>query len=145
MNKNIQSLKGIAALIVFFSHGLNMYKCEWVATLLNKPIHLLYDGQCAVILFFVISGFFYYKMEFNWRNYLNGLKKKIKRIYPSFIFIMLLSFMFFNYRLPYNKILFTDWSNSFWNTTIPVFELFKQMTLIIPSDPNLLNPPILCI
>lgn len=79
LNLNIQGLKGIAAIVVFLSHALNMYKISWVQNFMDTPVHLFFDGQCSVIIFLTISGFFYYKagmskaLDF---HYMEGLKKK---------------------------------------------------------------------
>ena len=64
-NNGIQILKGVAALMVFFSHALNMRNISFVCQFQESPLHLLWDGQCAVILFMVISGFFYFKPQFS--------------------------------------------------------------------------------
>ena len=61
MNKNIQALRGICAIIVFLSHSLHVNDIEWVISLHNSPLHFFFDGEVAVSVFFVISGFFYYK------------------------------------------------------------------------------------
>ena len=47
-----------------------------------------------------------------------------------------------NANLLYDHSVYTTWSNSFWKEGVGYVELFKQMTLIIPSDTTLLNPPI---
>lgn len=63
MNKNlsIQGLRGIAALIVFFSHALCFPNSDVIIKLKDSPLHLFFDGQIAVMIFIAISGFFYYK------------------------------------------------------------------------------------
>lgn len=58
VNLSIQGLKGVAALVVFFSHSLWMYDLNLVAMLSSTPWHIFWDGQCAVMIFFAISGFF---------------------------------------------------------------------------------------
>lgn len=83
LNYNIQYLRGICALVVFFSHSLNIYKIEWVQQLMPTPFHFFFDGQWAVIFFFTLSGFYYYKEErFDVNKYLRGLAKKALKIYP---------------------------------------------------------------
>ena len=59
---SLDSLRGIAALIVVFHHldntldpdGTNALLEHWVH---ETPLRLLIDGRCAVMLFFVLSGF----------------------------------------------------------------------------------------
>ena len=59
---SIQGLKGIAALMVYFSHALCM-SISPLNHLNDTPLHIFYDGQIAVVIFIVISGFFYYKKD----------------------------------------------------------------------------------
>ena len=83
LNLNIQGLKGIAAIVVFLSHALNMYKIPWVQNLMDTPMHLFFDGQCSVIVFLTISGFFYYKAGMSKAldiHYMEGLKKNNKNL-----------------------------------------------------------------
>ena len=86
-NKNlaIQSLKGIAALVVVLSHTFSMVNNTVIASLHNTWVHLFFDGQCAVIVFFAITGFFSYKdrniniKEFT-RTYWTGIIRKFIRL-----------------------------------------------------------------
>ena len=48
MNRGVQILKGIAALIVFLSHALNMRDIAWVLKYQPTLFHILRDGKCAV-------------------------------------------------------------------------------------------------
>ena len=57
LNYNIQYLRGICALVVFFSHALNIFKIDWVQYLMPTPFHFFFDGQWAVIFFFTLSVF----------------------------------------------------------------------------------------
>lgn len=88
-NLSIQGLKGIAALVVFFSHSLNIIQNNFVQEIGKTPLHLFFDGQCSVILFFVISGFFYYREKvIDKTNYIKLIKKKIIRIYCVYHYIV---------------------------------------------------------
>ena len=55
-NSSIQSLRGICAIVVFLSHSLCMFKSTFVTYLMESPMHLFFDGKCAVYIFFAISG-----------------------------------------------------------------------------------------
>lgn len=43
LNLNIQVLKGIAAIVVFLSHALNMYKISWVQNFMDTSMHLFFE------------------------------------------------------------------------------------------------------
>ena len=61
LSLGIQSLKGIAAIMVFLSHSLHQFPNKTIETLHDSCLHFFFDGQIAVIIFMAISGFFYYK------------------------------------------------------------------------------------
>ena len=50
-NSSIQSLRGICAIVVFLSHSLCMFKSTFVTYLMESPMHLFFDGKCAVYIF----------------------------------------------------------------------------------------------
>lgn len=121
-----------------------MIKSDIIVWLHDSPLHFFFDGQCAVVFFMVLSGFFYYKAEkCMFRKYLNGVWKKVEKIFPSHIIMILLGVIICNLQLPYNSSLFTDWSNSFWLAPIGLAETIKQMLIIVPgTDPYLVNSPV---
>mgnify|MGYP004460637209 FL=1 len=147
LNLNIQGLKGIAAIVVFLSHALNMYKISWVQNFMDTPMHLFFDGQCSVIIFLTISGFFYYKagiskaLDF---HYLEGLKKKIIRIYPQYIICIIVGAVLCNFLCfcSYSKDLFTSWSSTFWTQPISIIQLISQMPIFVGLNPDLIDPPV---
>lgn len=102
---SLDSLRGIASLIVVIFHCLisfpvfNVanYKFQYANNFIKiftiTPIHTLWAGNEAVLLFFILSGFvlsipFLNKKEF---NYLNYVVKRFFRIYMPYIILMLLS------------------------------------------------------
>lgn len=140
---SIQGLKGVCAIVVFLSHSLLMYKSDIIANLQSSPLHLFFDGQCAVIIFFCISGFFYYTQEpLTIKKYIAKVKKKVIRIYPAYILSMVIGLLLCNLMIKYDHSLFTDWSNQFWQTKVGIKEFIWQLPVILPgSNPNLINPP----
>ena len=143
-NSSIQALRAVAAMIVFLSHSLMMIKSDTILLLHDTPLHFLFDGQCAVIFFMVLSGFFYYKVEaFALKRYPHGLWKKIVRIYPLHIIMICLGVILCNQQLSYDRSLFSTWGNTFWTRSVSLTEAVRQMIIILPgTDPNLVNPPI---
>lgn len=138
----IQGLRGIAAIMVFLSHALCMPISPFYLVYKNHPLHFFYDGQIAVVLFIVISGFFYWKeRKPSIYNYMAGLKSKIIRIFPPYVFSMIIAWGLCNCLLTYDKSTFTDWANTFWQDTVSLSELIKSLTVVWPHDFNLINPP----
>lgn len=143
-NLTIQALRALAGMMVFLSHSLMMIKSDTIEWLHGTPLHFFFDGQCAVVFFMVLSGYFYYKSE-RWmlEKYAKGVWKKVVRIYPSHIFMIVLGVVMCNLQLSYNSILFTDWSNSFWTAPVGFAETIKQMLIIVPgTDSYLVNSPV---
>ena len=92
---SIQGLKGIAAFVVFLSHVFMTYKSDLVTSLKYSPFHFFFDGECSVMIFFAISGFFYYNSKpSSISSYFSGVKKKIIKIYPPYIIIMMIGYFF---------------------------------------------------
>lgn len=143
-NYSIQALRAVAAMMVFLSHSLMMINNSTIEWLHGTPLHFFFDGQCAVVFFMVLSGFFYYKSEqFTFRKYANGIKKKVLKIYPSHILMIALGVLLCNVGLKYNGSIYTDWSNSFWNEHIGIGETIKQMLIIVPrTNSYLVNSPV---
>lgn len=143
-NYSIQSLKGICALIVFFSHALNFPNIPVVQSLMHSPIHVFFDGQIAVIVFIVISGFFYQKsLKFSFGSYWIGIKKKIFRIWIPYVLVILLGALVCNavYNIDYEKSLFTDWATSFWTNKVQLSDVLTHFAVILPHDTHLIDPP----
>lgn len=138
---SLQSLKGLAAIIVFMGHALGMYHNEYVASYKSTAFNILSDGQCSVAIFFCLTGFFSYReQQLNLKSYVNSIRRKAIRIYPAYLLVMILGWLIANSTLSYDKTLFTDWCNSFWNETISLKYLLTSLALVLPFDSNVLNP-----
>lgn len=146
-NLNIQALRGVCAIMVFLSHSMHVYNCEIVHTLDRTPLRLLYAGEVAVSIFFVLSGFFYYNKssDFSLRQYINTIIKKTKRIYPPHIifltigFILLTVYQKFGWHDDFNT---TDWFQGFWKSQVSFIEFLKGCSVVLLPDTNLINPPV---
>ncbi len=142
-NLSIQGLRGIAALVVFFSHALLIPELH-LEEIKQSPLHLFFDGQISVIIFIVLSGFFYYnKSVTRFSDYITVVKKKALRIYLPYLFITVIAFLLLKYcsSISYNHSNFTDWGNSFWGSDVSAIELLKQCTVLWPHNADLINPP----
>ncbi|TWT27731.1 acyltransferase [Planomicrobium sp. CPCC 101110] len=95
--QELDSLRGIAALIVVFHHFLFIlpaFKDDaspenlWIDLFTHTPLHILWAGHEAVIFFFILSGFvlslpfFKEGREFNYTDY---VVKRFFRIYIPYI------------------------------------------------------------
>ena len=130
-NSNIQALRGICAIIVFFSHSLHVYNNGIIDYIDKTPLYILYAGKVAVSIFFVLSGFFYYTENKYVVAYKNTIVKKIKRIYPAHIIFLTIGFILVNLYSKnnlYNDYNTTEWFQSFWKTPVPITEgLFNSL------------------
>ncbi|OJD72967.1 acyltransferase [Bacillus sp. NH11B] len=94
--KELDSLRGIAAIIVLLGHFLALFPIlgkKVMYSTFGTYFSILWQGHSAVIIFFVLSGFvlslpFYKGTEF---NYLKYLIKRVCRIYIPYIMILFIA------------------------------------------------------
>lgn len=102
----LDGMRGIAALLVVFCHcvevdarigGLNppasWYRVDIITALFYSPLHFLWDGEDAVIFFFVLSGFVLSLSFLNGKAppYPHYLIRRFFRLYPALIVSILFS------------------------------------------------------
>ncbi|MED1041902.1 acyltransferase [Bacillus mycoides] len=95
-HKELDSLRGIAAIIVLLGHFLALFPIlgkKVMYSTFGAYFSILWQGHSAVIIFFVLSGFvlslpFYKGTEF---NYLKYLIKRVCRIYIPYIVILFIA------------------------------------------------------
>ena len=97
--KNLEFLRVVAALAIVWFHLFFKGKCSLYTLFPDVPLYhhtlnlMTYNGQKAVDLFFILSGFFFaFKLNTTY-SLLEFIKKKIQRLYPVLIFVLLLSFI----------------------------------------------------
>lgn len=113
---SLDSLRGIAAMVVVIFHCLLSFHIFYDANYLNKfanefvkyftitPLHSLWAGKEAVLLFFVLSGFVLAIPFYEGRNttYFIYIVRRFFRIYIPYITVMLLSallvFLFLDFK-----------------------------------------------
>ena len=88
-NLNIQGLRAVFAFIVFLGHSLGALRISWYDSMLNNPLHLLWDGSVSVVFFFVLSGWFYtnIKENLNLKSYLKFVFRRTFKITPLLAFV----------------------------------------------------------
>ena len=88
----LDSLRGLAAFAVFTTHAFGLIwntdiEFAWLQILENSPLVILRNGNAAVDLFFVLSGFvsalplIYKPQKFNYPKF---ALKRFLRIYPVY-------------------------------------------------------------
>jgi peptidoglycan/LPS O-acetylase OafA/YrhL len=150
--KQLDSLRGIAALCVFISHCFLMLSPPgtWVEPIKQSPLGILLNGRAAVMFFFVLSGFV---LSLPFINSDRPLKltefyvKRIFRIYPAYLLAILVAILLKTYLFhPGGTAGFSDWISSFWNWPMDAAhrrEMVKTFLLIGPNfDADLIDPVI---
>ncbi len=135
----LDSSRGLASLAVLLAHFqltvLPQFNDSWIQ---KTPLKLLFDGEAAVLYFFILSGYVLTMSIKKVENpnillYAKFILKRIFRIYPAFIFTLFASFLLLKF-IPCQTV---GWLSRYW-TTLPDFTaLIKQALLIVrlPNDP----------
>ncbi|MDF2522520.1 MAG: hypothetical protein K0R31_161 [Clostridiales bacterium] len=138
----LDSLRGLASLTVFFSHAVNMLVIsgDFFKVVSNSVLHIFWDGAAAVILFFVLSGFvltlpFVGKVERE-PEYFTFIIKRIFRIYPAYFFALFFAIVIKTYF--YNRagiMEFSEFVRQFWGwkmSDLTIQSIIKHMLMIGP-------------
>lgn len=146
----LDSLRGLAALFVFFTHYLGAQIASPSFNVIKKtPLGVLFNGNAAVMFFFVLSGFV---LSLPFVSGDKPLKltafylKRIFRIYPAFIFAILFSLLLKEF--VFNNAAMAHYANgpNFWNwgwTHDNLTQFWHTLLLIGPGFNNsLIDPPI---
>ncbi len=92
----LDSIRGIAAMMVIFYHFIGW---QWSERFYIKLSFFVFNGSDAVSFFFVLSGFvlsFSYLHQGRKMNFFNYIWRRFWRLYPAFIFTVLLIFCYWN-------------------------------------------------
>jgi peptidoglycan/LPS O-acetylase OafA/YrhL len=147
----LDALRGLAALSVFLGHafGLMPQTPGLLLSIQNTPLRFFYDGNAAVLLFFVLSGFVLNLRYVETGSYPVGwaggfIIRRVFRIYPAFLASMglalLLRTCFFRPEWTHG---FSAWFSAFWQEPLPWGQFARCMTLIGPSIRTaFINPPV---
>jgi peptidoglycan/LPS O-acetylase OafA/YrhL len=140
--ESLDSLRGIAALTVVFSHlNLEYLHLNTEAPFINKSfLHIFYDGEAAVVFFFVLSGFvlsfkYFADDRFQKLSYGPYLISRIFRIYPVLWIVMILT-VILGLNLPHSlqTIPMRAWTTYWWGDKFDFLSLLRQMSLV-SNDP----------
>ena len=146
-NNNIQLLRCIACLMVFFSHIVGIAPIEptvWGINLNNTPLRLLWGGNAAVVVFFFLSGYFYRcKDSLTVGNYIGDVAKRHQRIYPAFVIVLCFGLFARVFYPDFDLNYISEWGSSFWKENVPAIEYIKNFILLLPSSNTRLIDPVI--
>jgi peptidoglycan/LPS O-acetylase OafA/YrhL len=134
INYNIQGLRGILAIMVFGGHALHTFSLCTVESLDSTPLHLLWDGQAAVIFFFFLSGYFYYTLRpLTIHKYASIIIKRILRLTPPYLLTIIVGALLCNYFLGHkmpNGCNVSNWFAGFWTEPVTWKRLLYESEVI---------------
>ncbi|MCR5215869.1 MAG: acyltransferase [Lachnospiraceae bacterium] len=142
-NQKLQGLRGIAALVVFVSHVLLEGRMvEWMN---RTPLGVFISGSAAVMVFFFLSGYFAYKEDGTAKGYLQGMKRKIKKIYPPYLLALglgLVGYTLISYHPSFDPYFGITLAHS-WKEVFTWKELAIQSLMFVTLNrATVLDPPI---
>lgn len=141
--EELDSLRGLAALSVFFGHMYLIFNEHLLSKLLFEygPLRIMVAGSEAVILFFVLSGFvlslpFYSNRKINYGAY---VIKRVCRIYIPYIVVLIVAFisreMFYFGRIES----LSNWFNVNWAQPLDANSIIDHLLLVGTFNSNLNN------
>jgi len=138
--KQLDGLRGVAAVTVFFGHYMSIKIHEPLySTLYPTPIAVLFNGNAAVMFFFVLSGFVLSLPFIDNKKPLSLAEfylKRFFRIFPAFIFAIIFSVVLKEFVFDKNGMLsFSEWIKASWMwgwNKESVKEILKTFLLIGP-------------
>jgi peptidoglycan/LPS O-acetylase OafA/YrhL len=148
--RQLDALRGLAALSVFLGHAFAMLpKTPGVLQAIQgTPLHALYDGYSAVVLFFVLSGFVLNLRYVSSRPYRPNwvssfLIRRVFRLYPAFIVAMIFGLFLKRFIFDASAMApFSDWFSKFWKDPLDPIQFLKMLTLIAHNiQTDQLDPP----
>lgn len=141
----LDTARGLAALSVMTWHFLlTVYGLDITGHHFNTAARVFWYGEADVIFFFIHSGFILAytftlrKGTIGIRNYCSYLLERVFRIYPLFLFILVLSFAAARLTPVYQSAGEYDYISRFWFTSFNGQDLLNQSLLVwrIPESAN---------
>ncbi|WP_168733823.1 acyltransferase family protein [Metabacillus sediminilitoris] len=141
--EELDSLRGLAALSVFFSHIYLIFNETLLSKLLFEYglLRGMVAGSEAVTLFFVLSGFvlsipFYSNKDFNYGEF---AVKRFCRIYIPYIVAIVITFIFREIFYTGKIHGLTDWFNVNWSVSLNANAIIDHLLLLGTFTSNLNN------
>jgi peptidoglycan/LPS O-acetylase OafA/YrhL len=135
----LDSLRGIAALTVVFSHYSQITLTQWMQ---HVPWRLFTDGHAAVILFFTLSGFALTLQMSGERKpaFAEFVLKRVCRIYIPYLVAVLAAYTAYCVLYRSNLSWTGEWVNQAWHAGIDRQELLKHIYFLFPFSNSTLDP-----
>jgi peptidoglycan/LPS O-acetylase OafA/YrhL len=151
----LDSLRGLAALIVVFHHCLVTFPTFWAvyqrpATtplmrfLGNTPVHLLWGGPEFVLVFFTLSGFvlslpFWGGKPLTYRQF---VVRRVLRIYPTYLAAVSIGMILLVFlgQTPLTGL--SDWTRDFWNRPLDWKTVLDHVFLMASAGNNYIDTPV---
>jgi len=136
--KQLDGLRGLAALSVFFCHTVEMKVSIPWSLHVSPFLMVLWNGDAAVALFFVLSGFVltlpYVGTAHKKVDPAPFILRRITRLYPAYWFAILLAlFLRATVYSPHGLLGITTWLGAIWNTPVTGRLLLNYLLLVAPG------------
>lgn len=130
--EQLDSVRGLAAFVVFFGHIYSQYPFLPVAISEYTPFKVLINGHSSVIMFFLLSGFvlmlpFLKGQSIGYREF---LIKRIFRIYVPYLAAVLLALICSMTIVSGNVEGFDEYFNQFWNYKLDLSLILQHVFFI---------------
>ncbi|SAK72002.1 acyltransferase [Caballeronia fortuita] len=135
----LDSLRGIAALTVVFSHYSQIAPTRWMQ---HAPWRLFTEGHSAVILFFALSGFAL-ALQITGDNkpgFGEFVLKRVCRIYIPYLVAVLIAYAAYSILYRSNLSWTGEWVNQAWHAGIDRHDLLNHIYFLIPFSNSTLDP-----
>jgi peptidoglycan/LPS O-acetylase OafA/YrhL len=151
--EELDSLRGLAALTVLFSHFLLVFPFIENDTINNgykyltnifkySPLHIFFAGHEAVIFFFILSGFVLSLTLFRFEKNKFGVYafKRFLRIYPPYITAVLVAIIT-KYSIPDGDLTnLSEWIQTRWDSPTTLMLTVQHVLLLGEFRANDINP-----
>lgn len=138
----LDSARGLAAFSVMITHFVFSFQLTTPPlSRITYPLHFFWYGEADILFFFIHSGFILsYSISRRLNktkasSYIRFLIERVFRIYPLFIFIVLVSYLLKKHFFPISESLYTtEHLQSFWRRNMDIKSLLNELSLIYSVD-----------
>lgn len=137
----IQSYRGILAFIVFLGHTWGFYNSTSFNTISSTPFHIFFDGQAAVLCFFVLSGFFMRYEEWRIATYYRKIVKRLIRLLPTYVLTTVAAFVIYKLTDSIGMCPWlSGWGDGLWKHDYNIIDLIRNLCFLSTREHTWMNP-----